>query len=403
MSKKQVTDTFRIAENAFQMYEFLLQRGVSPQEAKRATIEYFSSPEPPYALPWPGPVTGVDNAGAINNVIVPDTGMPTIYLEGLPQSREPYPTPNQSPYGIGSSSEPYQSFLTPDPNSVGSQSNVYDVNNPPTPSTPNWIGTASKVNSEPSMEGEHGFNVTKAIPEWRYNIEDSQVHPLKIPDIILPPSGAVMEIRMDEIKFPVKSIQEAVQDLKRQFGWITTDYLSRAQELLDDNSELYLVRAAGETITDHRGEGEEYRRKLSAQELDSMTRTAIGKSIDINHQPEFDTDSVILDAEFDKNRKEIQMLIMVNDNTINDAINDGSIDAVSINGGMPRTESIEPCDHDCSTGNCELCLVPKGVVLGELDGIGMTFVVTNPKGIYWKNHYIPSAEPGIKFTKLQRV
>ncbi|KKK75014.1 hypothetical protein LCGC14_2877970, partial [marine sediment metagenome] len=98
------------------------------------------------------------------------------------------------PYGIGSSSQPYQSFFSPDPNSVGSLSNVYDVLNPPYPyksesESANWLGTANKINSEPSMHGEHGFNVAKAIPEWRYNIEDSQMYPLRIPDIIIPPSG----------------------------------------------------------------------------------------------------------------------------------------------------------------------------------------------------------------------
>ena len=40
-------------------------------------------------------------------------------------------------------------------------------------------------------------------------------------------------------------------------------------------------------------------------------------------------------------------------------------------------------------------------MLGELDGIGMTFVVTDPKGLYWNSHYVPSAEPGIKTTKIE--
>jgi hypothetical protein len=134
-----------------------------------------------------------------------------------------------------------------------------------------------------------------------------------------------------------------------------------------------------------------------------MTRTAIGKNMDINHQPEFEVDATILDAEFDKYRKEIQMLVIVKDNAINNAIDDEIITAVSINGGMPRSESIEPCDHNCTSDNCELCLVPKGVVLGEIDGIGMTFVITDPRGMYWDGHFIPSAEPGIKFTLIQKL
>ena len=134
-----------------------------------------------------------------------------------------------------------------------------------------------------------------------------------------------------------------------------------------------------------------------------MTRTAIGKKMDINHQPEYETDATILDAEFDVNRKEMQMLVLERDREINNAIEEGKITAVSINGGMPRNESIEPCDHNCKSDNCELCLIPNGVVLGEIDGIGMTWVVTDPNGLYWNGHFVPSAEPGIKFTKIETL
>ena len=625
-----------VAQKALQMEHELLLRGIPEEEVKRAVIAYFSEREPPFAQPWPGPVTGVDFAGNVNYSIVPDTGQPNTNFAGLPKDVQPYPTPNKSPYGIGSSSQPYQSFFSPDPNSVGSLSNVYDVLNPPYPyksesESANWLGTANKINSEPSMHGEHGFNVAKAIPEWRYNIEDSQMYPLRIPDIIIPPSGtnplaetdnskqlqagieielehttnrnlakqialdhlkedpkyytklithvepqkkylleakkedkkknklrdlllkwaillggaiginkildslepdkpleifakytaklddktcpecrnadgkvfnlvelhirpvlpsenlgyttrhpncrcqwnieknytgtvdslsrkeesdihkveshitdaakdgtlhkvkkdgelskkttkknplkeicACQTIRLPPIQIPQmnldlpkgrltrKLLQESIAKLRSQFDWLTEDYVSKARELAyDSDGVLYLVRAAGETITDHRSEGEPYKRKLSADELNSMTRTAIGKSMDINHQPEFEVDATILDAEFDKYRKEIQMLVIVRDDTINDAIDNRKITAVSINGGMPRSETIEQCDHECTTEDCELCLVPKGVVLGELDGIGMTFVVTDPRGLYWDGHFVPSAEPGVKFTKIE--
>jgi hypothetical protein len=134
-----------------------------------------------------------------------------------------------------------------------------------------------------------------------------------------------------------------------------------------------------------------------------MTRTAIGKSMDINHQAEFETDATILDAEFDKKRKEIQMLVVERDPEINKAIVDRKITAVSINGGMPRSETIEPCNHGCKSNNCELCLVPKGVVLGEIDNIGMTWVVSDPGGLYWNGHFVPSAEPGIKVTRIEAL
>ena len=103
-----------------------------------------------------------------------------------------------------------------------------------------------------------------------------------------------------------KNLQEAMSELRSEFGWLTDDYILKAKELSEEaNGKLYLIRAAGEAVTDHRSEGEVYQRKLSANELNSMTRTAIGKKMDINHQPEYETDATILDAEFDPYRKEI--------------------------------------------------------------------------------------------------
>lgn len=205
-------------------------------------------------------------------------------------------------------------------------------------------------------------------------------------------------------KQPRKALQEAISNLRNEFAWLTDDYIESARNLAKDaEGTLYLVRAASESITDHRGEGEVYRRKLSSDELNSMTRTAIGKSMDINHQPEFETDATILDAEFDTKRKEIQMLVVERDPEINKAITNGKITAVSINGGMPRSESVEPCDHQCDSNTCELCLVPKGVVLGEIDNIGMTWVVSDKDGLYWNGHFVASAEPGIKVTKIEAL
>ena len=565
-----------MVQDIIRMEHDLLSRGVPENEVHRAVIAYFSEPEPPPAMPWPGPVTGVDLAGTVNYAITPDSGEPTTYFQGLPDDVQPYPTSNVSPYGIGSSSQPYQSFLTPDPNSINSQSNVYQVRNRVAQPSENWVGLASDPNSQPSMHGEHGFNVAKAIPEWRYPIEDSQMYPLKYPDIIIPPSGAILEAekkkknwkdillkwalllggaagigkilddyqdsgkdgqppekaleifaeyqynghdnddecypfngkrfnllethnrpvipsenlgyttthpnckctwnvipqyhgkgdslnRKEEseihgveshiknaakkgelhnvskdgklsqsttkknplkelsLKIPEtllnlpkskskdglfkrKVLQEAISNLRSEFNWLTPDYIDKAKSLAEESDgKLYLIRAAGETITDHRSEGEPYRRKLAAEELNSMARTAIGKSMDVNHQPEFQTDATILDVEFDKNRREMQMLVIERDPEINNAIEDGIITAVSINGGMPRSESIEPCDHGCNDGNCELCLVPKGVVLGEMDGIGMTWVITDPKGMYWNGHFVSSATPGIKTTKIEAL
>lgn len=561
-----------IAQKAIQMEHELLSRGIPENEVHRSVIDYFSQSVPPYAISWPGPVTGLDLAAPINNMIVPDTGTPLTNFDGLPTNTTPYPTDNKSPYGIGS----YPSNPTPDPNSLGNISNTYNILNPPYPyESTNWNGLASDVNSQPSMHGEYGFNVASMIPTFPNDYEslhsDSQIHSKAIQ-----PSGAVTEAQKDDTKkkllslmgkwtlllggvaginviiknyldsgtdkpleiiaqynyhghdnddecarfagkrfnllethnrpvipseklgyttthpncicswdvkpnakpfvnkitktqqkdihkienhikqsakdgtlHPVKkdgtlskkttsknpikelcdcmnpiipdihldlptrtklkttkhkSLQEAISNLRSEFDWLTDDYISRAKELVDDaGGQLYLIRAAGEAITDHRTEGEPYRRKLSADELNSMTRTIIGKGMDINHQAELQTDATILDAEFDKSRKEIQTLVIERDNTINDAISDGKITAVSINGGMPRSESVEKCSDDCTDDNCELCVVPHGVVLGETDNIGMTWVITDPDGLYWNGHHVSSAEPGIKTTKIEAL
>ena len=62
-----------------------------------------------------------------------------------------------------------------------------------------------------------------------------------------------------------------------------------------------------------------------------------------------------------------------------------------------------PVFGSCPTVLSESQFSLKAVVLGELDDIGMTFVITNPDGLYWNGHHVPSAEPGIKFTLLQKI
>jgi hypothetical protein len=199
-------------------------------------------------------------------------------------------------------------------------------------------------------------------------------------------------------------IQEAIAEVRHEFGWLSEDYLVRAKEMAQvQNGVLYLIRASQEAITDHRAEGEPYRRLLAASELLAMSRTAIGHGMDINHNPEWRTGATILDSEFDPNTKSIQMLIMETDPQINQMISQGQIDAVSINGGSPRTEAIEPCNANCTHESCEKCVVPRGVILGELDDIGLTWVVSDPRGVVWRGNHIPRAEPGVKTTIIQPI
>jgi hypothetical protein len=195
-------------------------------------------------------------------------------------------------------------------------------------------------------------------------------------------------------------IQEAIMQVRQEFGWLSDDYIMRAKALATNSGGvLYLIRASQEAITDHRAEGEVYRRKLDGMELLAMARTATNRGMDINHNPEWRTDAMVLDSEYDPSTRAIQMLVMELDPEINQMIANGQIQAVSINGGAPRTENIE----SCGTPDGELCNVPRGVILGELDDIALTWVVADPRGIVWRGITIPFAEPGVKTTGIQPI
>ena len=88
------------------------------------------------------------------------------------------------------------------------------------------------------------------------------------------------------------------------------------------------------------------------------------------------------------------MLVLERDPEVIQAIRDGVISAVSINGGSPRSEHIE-CGED------ECFVVPTGVVLGELDNVALTWVVTDPRGFFYHGTNIPAAMPGVKNTIIE--
>jgi hypothetical protein len=187
-------------------------------------------------------------------------------------------------------------------------------------------------------------------------------------------------------------------EIREEFSWLTPSYLDRIRAV-NAPGQMFLVRASAEAITDHRGEGEPLRRWLSPDELHGMARTATGKTMDVNHRPELETKAQVLDSEFNRERNEIQMIINEQDPEIVEAINRGDITAVSINGGSPRNETVQ-CP-DCHGPNCECFIVPEGVILGELDGIALTWVVTNPNGIMFRGEMIPPARPGVKTTAIE--
>jgi len=379
----------QIVTRILQMKEFLIGQGIPYGEAERAALAYYNEVEPPIAKPWPNDVTGLDLMPQINHYQVPDTGAPPYFQPNTLGTTEPYPT-----------------FPTPDLGAVKTNNPKYDVSgsnightyniiNPPyLGDDTNWVAIGNKPESQPPTIGVEPWNTEQRIPPWTYPIEASQMVP-DLPPIAILPSGHMNETR---------KIREAIAEIRHEFVWLSDDYLGKAKALAESSGgKLYLIRATQEAITDHRAEGEPYRRLLASSELLAMARTAIGHGMDINHNPEWRTGATILDSEFEQNSKSIQMLIMETDPEINQLVANGQIDSVSINGGSPRTEEVEPCDVTCNDNSCELCVVPRGVILGELDGIGLTWVVGDPRGIVWHGQMIPKAEPGVKTTIIQPV
>jgi len=43
------------------------------------------------------------------------------------------------------------------------------------------------------------------------------------------------------------------------------------------------------------------------------------------------------------------------------------------------------------------------VILGEIDDIALTWVVSDPRGVMWRGQHIPFAEPGVKTTIIQPI
>lgn len=233
------------------------------------------------------------------------------------------------------------------------------------------------IGAAPSMHNEEGHLATKSIPG--------------IP--------TDYETRKEHLAYTIK---ETISELQSQFKWLSPEHIERAKQGVQQYGGLVLlIRAASETITDHRASAPagtlhaQYRRLLSANELMMMTRTGIGKGVDINHySTPFQTQGIVLDGEFDPERKEIQFLVYERDPDVCAAIQSGKLNQVSINGGSPRTTELT-----CSTDEC--FAEPKGVVLGEKDNIAFAYVVTDPQGMRWKDKWVPPETPGVKNTKIE--
>lgn len=378
-----------------QLANLLRSQGIPEEEILRAILAEQNYPTPA-AEPFPGPITGIDLAGNQPRFLVPDTGSPPVFVPNPLESTNFIPSVGPMGYLSLPTPDPLGSVKTNEPSYDPNGSNIghtYNITNWPAAMTSsnytNWYGTANDLESQPPTIGTDGYNSHSEIPPWRYDVEQSQSSPPG-DNITIYPSG-ISEIR----------IKEAIGQVTAT--WLEPGYLENAKKAAESQGgRLYLIKAAEETITDHRSEGELYMRKLAASELQKMTRTAIGHGIDLNHMgPDFRTSSIIIDGEWDPNMEEMQYLIIESDPEVIAAIDRGDIADVSINGGAPRREVVEPCDENCVDGSCQMCNVPVGVILAELDDIGFTWVVTRP--FMWKGSMIPAATPGIKTTVIQPI
>ena len=195
-----------------------------------------------------------------------------------------------------------------------------------------------------------------------------------------------------------KKIRETIENIEKEFRWISPEYMTKLKKA-DIPGRILLIRASQATITDHRREGEPYPRMLTPRELFALTRTAIGKKMDINHDTPLREPwhKRIVDAEFDESSETCQMLIHETDEDILQAIRDHIITAVSINAGAPREEKIVCADATCN----DKVIMPEGLILGENDDIALTYVVTNPAGFWYNGRHIDAAIPGVKTTAIE--
>jgi len=92
-------------------------------------------------------------------------GIVTPYTDNIPSSKYPPSDDNR----VDRQFEPYLSEPYP---MTGLE--LKKVN-----ASVNYDATASKTDSQPSMHNEEGWVGTKVIPEWQYNIEDSQMSELE--------------------------------------------------------------------------------------------------------------------------------------------------------------------------------------------------------------------------------
>lgn len=380
-SLTETTTTGDSVRDILHREEQLRAMGIPESEIFRTVVNEFSM-EPDVIEEWPPKITGEDKLPTPDVLQIPNTVYPPfVQADSLLFGGQGFTTelaiPNSlSNVTIGGKKKAYDDIIEgaePYPDNFA-HLELFPEDIPADKS----LGAADNAN--PSIHGLEGWASYRKIPEFSKNYDEPRG-----PNII------------------TEAIRETVTQLQHEFKWMSPEYIEKAKTIPlqnGGNGRVLLIRAAAETLTDHRAEAPPgtpealYLRKLGGDELHSMARTGITKGSDINHLgKDFQTNGVVLDADYDVNRKEMQMVHYETDPEILQAITNGTIGAVSINGGLPRRTSVQ-CEGECY-------VVPEGVILGENDNIAFTYVITNPQGMMWRGQVIPPAKPGIAVTKIE--
>ncbi|GEM_PF-3214049 len=163
-----------------------------------------------------------------------------------------------------------------------------------------------------------------------------------------------------------------------------------------------LVEGLHPMITDpfNQGHGP---REWTEEQLKKSAYTAIGKTLNINHEIPLNPAyrHLIVDGEYNEQTRTAEYIVYEEDPEILELIRQGYITAVSMQ-GYPRRES-QVCDS-CGSVACACRAVPEGVIFGEGDGNGaaMAYVVTK-EGARYMGKPVEPERPGDWNTSVQVV
>jgi hypothetical protein len=196
---------------------------------------------------------------------------------------------------------------------------------------------------------------------------------------------------------------EQIQEVTsaKSFSWYPD--LSKLKHIAKQSGmggKFLLVEGLHPMITDpfNQGHGP---REWTEEQLKKSAYTAIGKTLNINHEIPLNAAyrHLIVDGEYNEQTRTAEYIVYEEDPEILELIRQGYITAVSMQ-GYPRRES-QVCDS-CGSIVCACRAVPEGVIFGEGDGAAMAYVVTK-EGARYMGKPVEPERPGDWNTSVQVV